>query len=200
MKELDPSVIDYLSETLAKVQCLLVHLHTSKTPRKAKEVFDALLGVTYDSIPHVVETAPLEKEKSWAMTAYRALQPMAQRFTSAAASDIVLKGYQLWYQQPKVTTPYLLNTVDACIDLRTGEQVRKSPEPKVYFTLNIQLQYKVPDAHRLLMRMFYATVFAGCLEGAMLLLAMEACVIMGCLLYTSPSPRDATLSRMPSSA
>ena len=25
-------------------------------------------------------------------------------------------------------------------------------------------------------------------------------VLMGCLLYTSPSPRDATLSRMPSSA
>ena len=25
-------------------------------------------------------------------------------------------------------------------------------------------------------------------------------VIIGCLLYTSPSPRDATLSRMPSSA
>ena len=27
-----------------------------------------------------------------------------------------------------------------------------------------------------------------------------ACVYNGCLLYTSPSPRDATLSRMPSSA
>ena len=32
--------------------------------------------------------------------------------------------------------------------------------------------------------------------GAMLVLAD----IQGCLLYTSPSPRDATLSRMPSSA
>ena len=28
----------------------------------------------------------------------------------------------------------------------------------------------------------------------------EGSVISGCLLYTSPSPRDATLSRMPSSA
>ena len=28
----------------------------------------------------------------------------------------------------------------------------------------------------------------------------EALLIMRCLLYTSPSPRDATLSRMPSSA
>ena len=28
----------------------------------------------------------------------------------------------------------------------------------------------------------------------------EAPEIVGCLLYTSPSPRDATLSRMPSSA
>ena len=26
------------------------------------------------------------------------------------------------------------------------------------------------------------------------------CTVRGCLLYTSPSPRDATLSRMPSSA
>ena len=28
----------------------------------------------------------------------------------------------------------------------------------------------------------------------------EAYEVLGCLLYTSPSPRDATLSRMPSSA
>ena len=30
--------------------------------------------------------------------------------------------------------------------------------------------------------------------------ATKAGLAMGCLLYTSPSPRDATLSRMPSSA
>ena len=35
-----------------------------------------------------------------------------------------------------------------------------------------------------------------CCEGALLL----ADAFQGCLLYTSPSPRDATLSRMPSSA
>ena len=29
---------------------------------------------------------------------------------------------------------------------------------------------------------------------------MDDAEIVGCLLYTSPSPRDATLSRMPSSA
>ena len=28
----------------------------------------------------------------------------------------------------------------------------------------------------------------------------QLCTLCGCLLYTSPSPRDATLSRMPSSA
>jgi len=28
----------------------------------------------------------------------------------------------------------------------------------------------------------------------------EAAIVVACLLYTSPSPRDATLSRMPSSA
>ena len=31
-------------------------------------------------------------------------------------------------------------------------------------------------------------------------MAQSACLIILCLLYTSPSPRDATLSRMPSSA
>ena len=31
-------------------------------------------------------------------------------------------------------------------------------------------------------------------------LAMTACQLLGCLLYTSPSPRDGLLSRMPSSA
>ena len=30
--------------------------------------------------------------------------------------------------------------------------------------------------------------------------AVSVCVCVHCLLYTSPSPRDATLSRMPSSA
>ena len=31
-------------------------------------------------------------------------------------------------------------------------------------------------------------------------IALVAGLLLGCLLYTSPSPRDATLSRMPSSA
>ena len=31
-------------------------------------------------------------------------------------------------------------------------------------------------------------------------LQCQLCIVKGCLLYTSPSPRDATLSRMPSSA
>ena len=38
------------------------------------------------------------------------------------------------------------------------------------------------------------TPFAGCTSGSLTVL------YSGCLLYTSPSPRDATLSRMPSSA
>ena len=58
------------------------------------------------------------------------------------------------------------------------------------------------------------TVFGQVVEGYNIIKAVEACgsrsgdtsadVIIGdcgvCLLYTSPSPRDATLSRMPSSA
>ena len=29
---------------------------------------------------------------------------------------------------------------------------------------------------------------------------VDSCLVLGCLLYTSPSPRDRSLSRMPSSA
>ena len=36
--------------------------------------------------------------------------------------------------------------------------------------------------------------------GGTIIRAMAAKLFAGCLLYTSPSPRDATLSRMPSSA
>ena len=36
--------------------------------------------------------------------------------------------------------------------------------------------------------------------GALLMFVLVTAVLMLCLLYTSPSPRDATLSRMPSSA
>ena len=38
------------------------------------------------------------------------------------------------------------------------------------------------------------------MTGAEVWLKMENQQFTGCLLYTSPSPRDATLSRMPSSA
>ena len=37
-------------------------------------------------------------------------------------------------------------------------------------------------------------------EGVSLMDISDAAEHIGCLLYTSPSPRDATLSRMPSSA
>ena len=51
--------------------------------------------------------------------------------------------------------------------------------------------------------MFGYGVFAG-EAGLDLFLCLGALLILwsmpGCLLYTSPSPRDATLSRMPSSA
>jgi len=36
--------------------------------------------------------------------------------------------------------------------------------------------------------------------GRSAVICLPALLIMCCLLYTSPSPRDATLSRMPSSA
>ena len=42
--------------------------------------------------------------------------------------------------------------------------------------------------------------YARCFAGAMDRGDQVVLVTSGCLLYTSPSPRDATLSRMPSSA
>ena len=41
---------------------------------------------------------------------------------------------------------------------------------------------------------------AGIIGGGYYLYTQKDPIIEGCLLYTSPSPRDATLSRMPSSA
>ena len=43
----------------------------------------------------------------------------------------------------------------------------------------------------------YPALIAYFFAGAILLTAIS---VLACLLYTSPSPRDATLSRMPSSA
>ena len=61
----------------------------------------------------------------------------------------------------------------------------------MYFTLNVQLQFKVSDEARKTMRLFHTTVFAGCLKGSLLLLAMECCVIMGI-----PVPQVIILLRM----
>ena len=44
----------------------------------------------------------------------------------------------------------------------------------------------------------YGSVSGGCIESSVITAAQE--IMRTCLLYTSPSPRDATLSRMPSSA
>ena len=47
---------------------------------------------------------------------------------------------------------------------------------------------------------FSAPMIDPSLQRAEVLAGMAAVGLMFCLLYTSPSPRDATLSRMPSSA
>ena len=55
------------------------------------------------------------------------------------------------------------------------------------------------DAHFL--RVAWITkIFRGLFIALCILIFAGALQIWGCLLYTSPSPRDATLSRMPSSA
>ena len=50
---------------------------------------------------------------------------------------------------------------------------------------------------------YFNTDFAAMAQGYLLVavpLLILLCMLYSCLLYTSPSPRDATLSRMPSSA
>ena len=59
-------------------------------------------------------------------------------------------------------------------------------EKSVLFTLK---NNRLPKGHKLIVR-----------TKAMILTLTFKVVSNGCLLYTSPSPRDATLSRMPSSA
>ena len=69
----------------------------------------------------------------------------------------------------------------------------------------------IAHAHKLfaerLAQMTFGEYMAGRSEGngsgveeEYLVAATSVIEAMGCLLYTSPSPRDATLSRMPSSA
>jgi len=55
---------------------------------------------------------------------------------------------------------------------------------------------------KLVLGYFFGTQTAGyaCYIVAFEVLLVTHEVLKGCLLYTSPSPRDATLSRMPSSA
>ena len=54
-------------------------------------------------------------------------------------------------------------------------------------------------AHHLLLRMPASVQIDDLIQSGMIGL-LEAAKKYDCLLYTSPSPRDATLSRMPSSA
>ena len=47
---------------------------------------------------------------------------------------------------------------------------------------------------------YFTTYDAGKRQQILTDLMEEFCVVLSCLLYTSPSPRDRSLSRMPSSA
>ena len=58
-----------------------------------------------------------------------------------------------------------------------------------------------PDGSQLVTGMGNRVLVYGCQDGALLhSLKAHKDAVYACLLYTSPSPRDATLSRMPSSA
>ena len=58
---------------------------------------------------------------------------------------------------------------------------------------------RVPAEHRKKV-IFWGIGAAVVMRILFSLVAIQLLAITGCLLYTSPSPRDATLSRMPSSA
>ena len=55
-------------------------------------------------------------------------------------------------------------------------------------TINATVEYLMPDSDD------------GTLKGMYITAVAVTALVMGCLLYTSPSPRDGLLSRMPSSA
>ena len=57
-----------------------------------------------------------------------------------------------------------------------------------------------PDPDPVVPVPYSGSVIKGPLENALVFLDYDGDGILSCLLYTSPSPRDATLSRMPSSA
>ena len=84
----------------------------------------------------------------------------------------------------------ITGAVYPAIDLTAGERERG--------TLETLMAAPIPRAS-ILMSKFVAVLSVAVLT-AMLNLVGMAATIWTCLLYTSPSPRDATLSRMPSSA
>ena len=63
-----------------------------------------------------------------------------------------------------------------------------------------RLQTGILDAIRLATPAILILLLVGALSGTWLISGIIPAMIYYCLLYTSPSPRDATLSRMPSSA
>ena len=66
---------------------------------------------------------------------------------------------------------------------------------KGFFTTNLHSDREDSPEHGVLHKAIHPSVAYGYEDARHL-----AEVFQGCLLYTSPSPRDATLSRMPSSA
>ena len=85
-----------------------------------------------------------------------------------------------------------------CEEAGLSKQFDKFPPGTVNFVDEKQT-YSIAQTQDLLNRLLLDRGFSLVLRGRMVFL-IDQSAPLACLLYTSPSPRDATLSRMPSSA
>ena len=107
--------------------------------------------------------------------------------------ELKKKGIKLnisrWQRPPQNSSPW--NSKAAGLYMICT--LSKHEAEKKGFTDSLMLESSI----KLSVKPFFS---ASCLDNVQIMYKPAALLFQGCLLYTSPSPRDATLSRMPSSA
>ena len=116
-------------------------------------------------------------------------KPLFEHLTSPLSESTIFKAIQAVSLGLSPSPEYIIDGVDV-----TPIQ-RSKPEPTTIGTSN---PFSPSAAHR--DPIDVQKIQEGKLADAVVLITYETPSPYNCLLYTSPSPRDATLSRMPSSA
>ena len=145
-----------------------------------------------------IDTAENEPCKVCPLSAYRSprLETMYTSKQKLKADKSLLEGFMIRRKIPSLLQARALDDLDRKDE---SELVHKEFYDKVLDKLTPVIRQKIREE-------LYVTVmkrhpfFAQIPADALRYLCGQVHVLHTCLLYTSPSPRDATLSRMPSSA